>query len=489
MFGHNQSDSNKRPLSEAMETATKRARVDPRAVMPPSRVLHVRGIPADTLDTELQQAGQPFGRVTHVMVMRGKSQGFIEFADVESARAMIEYHTAVPALIRGVYPVHYQYSARTELTASGNNQNTQAHSVLLATVLNVVFPITIETMVTIFGRFGTVCKVILFSSKNGSTQCLLQYADVLSATVAKQQLDGQNIYQNCCTLRIQFSNLPELNVKYNNDHQRDLLNPYLPTGPSEGGADGAAHTPAAAAATYGAAVGFPGALTPQFGGLGLGVGMPGIDTGRPVVIVSNLNTELVTPDCLFTLFGVYGDVNRVKIMYNKKDVALVQFATSEQASSAIRHLNGCPLFGQMMSVNLSNHPSIAAPRSQDADSGELNHDYTNSPLHRFKIPASKNFKNICPPCAVLHLSNIPPDVSEADLSTLFSSYGTVVSFKFFENNRKMALVQMGDIDEAVRALIYLHNHRLGETNLKITFSRVQVPTATGGAAPAQPASA
>ena len=45
-----------------------------------------------------------------------------------------------------------------------------------------------------------------------------------------QSLNGQNIYNGCCTLRIDFSKLPSLNVKYNNDKSRDYTNPNLPTG-------------------------------------------------------------------------------------------------------------------------------------------------------------------------------------------------------------------------------------------------------------------
>jgi hypothetical protein len=37
----------------------------------------------------------------------------------------------------------------------------------------------------------------------------------------------------------------------------------------------------------------------------------------------------------------------------------------------------------------------------------LTKDFTNSPLHRFKKPGSKNYNNIFPPGNVLHLSNIP----------------------------------------------------------------------------------
>lgn len=45
-----------------------------------------------------------------------------------------------------------------------------------------------------------------------------------------QSLDGQNIYNSCCTLRIDFSKLSALNVKYNNDKSRDFTRADLPTG-------------------------------------------------------------------------------------------------------------------------------------------------------------------------------------------------------------------------------------------------------------------
>lgn len=45
-----------------------------------------------------------------------------------------------------------------------------------------------------------------------------------------QALDGQNIYNACCTLRISFSKLTSLNVKYNNEKSRDYTRPDLPSG-------------------------------------------------------------------------------------------------------------------------------------------------------------------------------------------------------------------------------------------------------------------
>lgn len=61
-------------------------------------------------------------------------------------------------------------------------------------------------------------------------QALIQYPDATTAQHAKQTLDGQNIYNGCCTLRIDNSKLTSLNVKYNNDKSRDYTNPTLPSG-------------------------------------------------------------------------------------------------------------------------------------------------------------------------------------------------------------------------------------------------------------------
>lgn len=54
-------------------------------------------------------------------------------------------------------------------------------------------------------------------------------ADPLSAQVALLKLDGENIYNGCCTLRIEFSKMTGLSIKYNNDKTRDFTK-RLPSG-------------------------------------------------------------------------------------------------------------------------------------------------------------------------------------------------------------------------------------------------------------------
>ena len=110
-----------------------------------------------------------------------------------------------------------------------------------------VYPVTLDVIFQIFSRVGKVMKIVTFTKNNTfqvgekrvnrkqqlvkrSPQALIQYPDVITAQAAKLSLDGQNIYNACCTLRIEYSKLSNLNVKYNNDKSRDYTNPSLPTG-------------------------------------------------------------------------------------------------------------------------------------------------------------------------------------------------------------------------------------------------------------------
>ncbi|EDL31647.1 polypyrimidine tract-binding protein 1 isoform 3 [Mus musculus] len=450
-------------------------------------------------------AGLPFGKVTNLLMLKGKNQAFIEMNTEEAANTMVNYYTSVAPVLRG-QPIYIQFSNHKELKTDSSPNQARAQAALQAVnsvqsgnlalaasaaavdagmamagqspvlriiVENLFYPVTLDVLHQIFSKFGTVLKIITFT-KNNQFQALLQYADPVSAQHAKLSLDGQNIYNACCTLRIDFSKLTSLNVKYNNDKSRDYTRPDLPSGDSQPSLD------QTMAAAFGLSVpNVHGALAPlaipsaAAAAAASRIAIPGLaGAGNSVLLVSNLNPERVTPQSLFILFGVYGDVQRVKILFNKKENALVQMADGSQAQLAMSHLNGHKLHGKSVRITLSKHQSVQLPREGQEDQG-LTKDYGSSPLHRFKKPGSKNFQNIFPPSATLHLSNIPPSVSEDDLKSLFSSNGGVVKgFKFFQKDRKMALIQMGSVEEAVQALIELHNHDLGENHhLRVSFSK------------------
>ncbi|XP_063707137.1 polypyrimidine tract-binding protein 1 isoform X2 [Culicoides brevitarsis] len=543
------SDNNNQDL------ATKKAKLDSNTVInnvgKPSRVIHIRNIPNESSEAEVIHLGIPFGRVTNVLVLKGKNQAFLEMADEITATAMVACFNTTPPIVRG-RTVYVQFSNHRELKTDQNHTNTEQspasgsplpagaenntgnatnatnaqgnaasgpNTVLRVIVESLLYPVTLEILHQIFQRFGKVLKIVTFT-KNNSFQALIQYPDAETARHAKQTLDGQNIYNGCCTLRIDNSKLTALNVKYNNDKSRDFTNPTLPAGEpgsdviaSAGGLVNASDLLLLAAGqrapqlardrlVNGLAAANPGIL-PQFG---LGLAAPGalasayggalpnlgafalaqtgaLATTNPanlrglsnVLLVSNLNEEMVTPDALFTLFGVYGDVQRVKILYNKKDSALIQMAEPHQAYLAMTHLDKLRIWGRSIRVMASKHQAVQLPKEGQPDAG-LTRDYALNPLHRFKKPGSKNYQNIYPPSATLHLSNIPSTVTEEEIKEAFKENGfEVKAFKFFPKDHKMALLQLSSVEEAVHALIKMHNHQLSESNhLRVSFSKSNI---------------
>ena len=213
---------------------------------------------------------------------------------------------------------------------------------------------------------------------------------------AKRELDGQKIYAGCCTLRLQYSSLTNLNVKFNNEKSRDFSNSSLPSGPAGGSGLPAGVDPVASGlagmyadptqmawAGWGMpqppTMGYPGASYGSVpptktvaGGSSAVLIVSGLDEQVRVVVVISLprsinsfvppTLQTITPDTLFTLFGVYGDVIRVKIMYQKKHTALIQFTNAQQAETAMLHLNGLNWRGNTLKINFSKYQSIAMPK-------------------------------------------------------------------------------------------------------------------------------
>ncbi|XP_041357375.1 polypyrimidine tract-binding protein 1-like isoform X14 [Gigantopelta aegis] len=477
----------------------KKVKLDENQLNGPSRVVHIRSLPHDVTETDIVQLGMPFGKMINVLLLKQKNQAFLEFTDEMSAQNMVAYYQTTPAQVRSKlcyvqFSNHKALNIKTDALHAYQNATAQAalqaaqavmHArnpgsnpaalltqesssssdqpcILRIIIDNILYPVTLEVLHQVFSRFGKVSKIITFT-KNNQYQALIQFADCISARTAKDSLDGQNIYNGCDTLKIDYSKLTNLNVKYNNDKSRDYTRPDLPSG------DAAIDQALQFCAMPTAMPGY-GPLPGAFGTARLGMPVP-IQSGSSVILVSNLDEQSVAPDALFTLFGVYGDVHRVKILFNKKDNALIQMAEPNQAQLAITFLDKVKVWGKPIRVAQSKHSVVQMPKDGQPDAG-LTKDYTNSPLHRFKRPGSKNCQNIFPPSGVLHLSNIPPNVEESEITDLFSEHGTVKAFKFFPKDRKMALIQMNTVDEAVIALIALHNHQLSESShLRVSFSK------------------
>ncbi|KAL9395969.1 hypothetical protein Peur_010222 [Populus x canadensis] len=428
----------------------------------PSKVIHVRNVGHEISENDLLQLFQPFGVITKLVMLRAKNQALLQMQDVPSAINALQLYTNIQPTIRG-RNVYVQFSSHQELTTM--DQNTQGRGdepnrILLVTIHHMLYPITVEVLHQVFSPHGFVEKIVTFQ-KSAGFQALIQYQSRQCAVQARTSLQGRNIYDGCCQLDIQFSNLDELQVNYNNDRSRDFTNPNLPS--EQKGRS--SQQPA-----YGDVVGYPpqmpnaAAIAAAFGG-GLPPGISGTND-RCTVLASNLNPDRIDEDKLFNLFSLYGNIVRIKLLRNKPDHALVQMGDGFQAELAVHFLKGAMLFGKRLEVNFSKHPNI----TQGADT----HEYMNSNLNRFNRNAAKNYRYCCSPTKMIHLSTLPQDITEEEIGNLVEEHGTIVNTKLFEmNGKKQALVLFETEEEATEALVCKHATSLAGSIVRISFSQLQ----------------
>ncbi|CAN1322463.1 Polypyrimidine tract-binding protein homolog 1 [Linum perenne] len=192
-----------------------------------------------------------FGFV-HKIATFEKAAGFqalIQFTDAETASSARDALDG-RSIPRQVYllPDHVDscnlrisYSAHVDLNIKFQSHRSSCHlqlavgpdgkrkepenNVLLASIENMQYAVTLDVFHTVFSAFGNVQKIAIFE-KNGSTQALIQYPDVATATSAKDALEGHCIYDGgYCKLHLSYSRHTDLNVKAYSDKSRDYTIP------------------------------------------------------------------------------------------------------------------------------------------------------------------------------------------------------------------------------------------------------------------------
>ncbi|XP_071450320.1 heterogeneous nuclear ribonucleoprotein L-like isoform X4 [Hetaerina americana] len=126
-----------------------------------------------------------------------------------------------------------QYGGYQDEPRRKRTDNDKVNHVLLFTILNPVYPITVEVLHTICSPNGQVLRIVIFK-KNG-VQAMVEFDSVESAKRAKDSLHGADIYSGCCTLKIEYAKPSKLNVYKNDAESWDYSNPNLG---SEGGLRG-----------------------------------------------------------------------------------------------------------------------------------------------------------------------------------------------------------------------------------------------------------
>eukprot|EP01059_Diplonema_ambulator_P010240 TRINITY_DN20234_c0_g1_i1.p1 TRINITY_DN20234_c0_g1~~TRINITY_DN20234_c0_g1_i1.p1 ORF type:complete len:492 (+),score=95.90 TRINITY_DN20234_c0_g1_i1:40-1476(+) len=401
-----------------------------------TQVAFVRQLPMMCSERDLEALGAGYGKVVAVMKVEGKRIGFIEFETVEECLHAIESSAQNPPAIRGQV-VEIKKSGRARITRPTPGTG----MVLLVTVgpsprSTQTPPLDTlpDTLYTFFGSVTRSVVRIACFEKAGQVQGLVEFTSPEEASQAKLILEGSPLPSGH-PVKIQHANtVAPLKINFQNTKSRDFSGmlhqnnggQMYPTQPNQPGVVAAGRDP------HG-------------------------DAGN-VVLVSRLpDGKGVMPSHLFKLFSTCGDVMRIKILYTKRDSALVQFRESWQAKTARQHLNGICLFGSKVVVSASKQKEVTIPQAGSSpEAFELTRDYSDSLLHRFRVPNSKNFRHIVPPSHLLHISNIPEGVDDDLIKELLSKYGTLCSYHSFKHDKKMGIATMDSPDDAVSVLIHLH---------------------------------
>lgn len=329
-------------------------------------------------------------------------------------------------------------------------------STLTVKIDSLEYRVSLDVLEHIFRQYGQVKKIVMFSLNEGkSLRAYIQYTDEKSAIYAREKTDGQNVYTGCCRLEVFQSKVADMWFRASDDQTYD----GTPIDTNEELRESAK-------------------VESKEETLQL-VREPRVETTESefskILFVTQLDREKMTPDDLFNLFGVYGDVHRVKIMYDKRNMALVQMATPQQAMQAMTHLNGIRIWNRNMQIKISKHSSIKLPREEHF-SNELTRDYEHSPFHKFKDPEEAKYNPICLPSDTLQLSNIPTGMRGVQVREEFGKKGfESIGFQFFWTFREIALIKFKSKEEATLALMKMQNHELSQSNhLRISFAALRI---------------
>ncbi|XP_066900984.1 heterogeneous nuclear ribonucleoprotein L isoform X12 [Halyomorpha halys] len=378
----------------------------------------------------------------------------------------------------------------------------EPNNVLLFTVFNPVYPITVDVLHTICTPNGQVLRIVIFK-KNG-VQAMVEFDSIDTARKVKDALNGADIYSGCCTLKIEFAKPSKLNVYRNDMDSWDYTSPGLGGGPGasnymdydDSGYQNGPPPPSA----YGDYVNdrypppavdkeplVPGPRAfpaPANGGSQGGSGC--------VLMAYGLDPQQANPERLFNLFCLYGNVIRIKFLKTKEGCAMIQMGDSVSVERCVQHLKNVPLFGGNLQLGFSKQTflsEVAQPYNLPDNSPSFK-DFSASKNNRFINAAMASKNRIQGPAKILHFFNTPPDITEDQLYQVFEEKDVKrpSQIKLFPKKERSSsgLLEFEDLADAVNALVYCNHAPIKNPDskfpymMKLCFSSSRSITANGG---------
>eukprot|EP00094_Tigriopus_californicus_P013029 TCALIF_12598-PA protein Name:"Similar to HNRNPLL Heterogeneous nuclear ribonucleoprotein L-like (Homo sapiens)" AED:0.07 eAED:0.09 QI:0/0/0.5/1/0/0/2/693/392 len=336
--------------------------------------------------------------------------------------------------------------------------NNRPNHILMVFVHNAIYPINTSILHRVVGGSARLVRAIILKKKLLDTvEAMMEFESICDASRIKERLDGAAIYTGCCLLEVHFAyeRVFKLRVPKNCEDSWDFT----------------VEEPASQRIRPG----FKRKLEASdyeeiVDGARAKIDRP----ERCVLAVFELNMDMMSPERIFNLFCVYGDVLRVRFTKAKGDMALVEMSSEAQAMNVIEHLDHSFVFRRALRIRLSHQLLVLEPLSCEkaimANGFPCFQDFSNSSKHRFSSP-SKSMKNmIVPPSRLLHAFNLPLDFdTNQDLIAIFASRRGVpepnkakMNFPKERAHARSGFVEFRSTAAAVEALILCNHAVLGE---------------------------
>nr|NP_001246427.1 smooth, isoform O [Drosophila melanogaster]AFH08180.1 smooth, isoform O [Drosophila melanogaster] len=388
-------------------------------------------------------------------------------------------------------------------------ETTRPNHILLFTIINPFYPITVDVLHKICHPHGQVLRIVIFK-KNG-VQAMVEFDNLDAATRARENLNGADIYAGCCTLKIDYAKPEKLNVYKNEpDTSWDYT---LSTGeilPSKSLfsipenvvmlesqppllGPGAAFPPFGAPEYHtttpenwkGAAI-HPTGLMKEPAGVVPGRNAPVAFTPQgqaqgAVMMVYGLDHDTSNTDKLFNLVCLYGNVARIKFLKTKEGTAMVQMGDAVAVERCVQHLNNIPVgTGGKIQIAFSKQNFLSEVINPFLlpDHSPSFKEYTGSKNNRFLSPAQASKNRIQPPSKILHFFNTPPGLTEDQLIGIFNIKDvpatSVRLFPLKTERSSSGLIEFSNISQAVLAIMKCNHLPIEGTKfpfiMKLCFS-------------------
>ncbi|XP_067628113.1 heterogeneous nuclear ribonucleoprotein L isoform X5 [Eurosta solidaginis] len=382
-------------------------------------------------------------------------------------------------------------------------ETTRPNHILLFTIINPFYPITVDVLHKICTPHGQVLRIVIFK-KNG-VQAMVEFDSLEAATRARENLNGADIYSGCCTLKIDYAKPEKLNV-YKNEPETSwdytLTTVGLISTPTNfcQFKEPPLLGPGAAFTQFGATEFHP--TTPENwkGATIHTTGLmkePAVVPGRtaPVAFATQAQAQEIIPslqgavmmvygldhdtsntDKLFNLVCLYGNVARIKFLKTKEGTAMVQMGDSVAVERCVQHLNNIPVGnGGKIQIAFSKQNFLSEVINPFLlpDHTPSFKEYTGSKNNRFLSPAQASKNRIQPPSKILHFFNTPPGLTEDQLIGIFNikevPATSVRLFPLKTERSSSGLIEFPNISQAVLAIMKCNHLPIEGKGTKFPF--------------------